>query len=158
MRVKNRRVRSGLWAVAVVAAVAGGGAMQGCKHKAQPPQQQAQADFAAYQKRIREVVKDPARAEQVIALADDLQRQVNQLRATLVKSRAELAALNANYNAKRADFDAFFKEQDAGRLALIDKVISVRTQISKLLTESEWESLHKYGIEALDADLKELAS
>ena len=153
----NQSVRSKLWAVAIVAALAGGVAIQGCA-KPKPPQQQAKIDFAAYQKRIREVVKDPARADQVIALADDLQQQVDQLRAKLVKSRAELAALNANYNAKRADFDAFFKEQDAGRLALIDKVISVRTQISKLLTESEWESLHKYGVEALDADLKELAS
>jgi hypothetical protein len=149
-----------MWAIAIVAAatVAGGAAIQGCAHKAKTPQQQAQADSLAYQKRIREVVKEPARADQVIALADEMQRQVDQVRAKLAQSRAELLKLNANYNATRADFDAFFKQQDADRQALMDKAVSVRVQIGKLLTESEWQALRKFGVEALEADLKELAS
>ena len=150
-----------MWAVAIVAvaAVAGGAALQGCAHKkAKSPQQQAQADYAAYQTRVREVVKDPARADQVIALADELKRQFDQLRAQIVQGREELMTMNANYNATRSDFDGFFKQQDAERQALIDKVITVRAQIGKLLTDAEWQSLHKFGAEALDAHIKELAS
>jgi len=153
------------WTVAVLAAAliasagAGGAAIPGCAHnKAKSPQQQAQADYAAYQKRVREVVKDPARAEQVIALTDELKRQFDQLRAQIVQGREKLAGLNANYNATRADFDGFFRQQDADRQALIDNVISVRTQVGKLVTDAEWQSIHKFGVEALEAHLKELAS
>jgi len=152
---------SRLWLVAIiaVAAVAGGVALQGCAHeKAKSPQQQAQADYAAYQKRVREVVKDPARAEQVIALTDELRREIDEVYTRLAQSRSEMAALNANYNATRADYDAFMKQQDAQRQALMDKAISARVEIGKLLTESEWKSLRKSGVEAVDSGLKALAS
>ena len=65
----------------------------------------------------------------LLALADDLQRQFQQLRDQIVQSRAGLARLNADYNVTRADFDGFFTQQDADRQALIVKVISVRAQI-----------------------------
>ncbi|HEX4797248.1 MAG TPA: hypothetical protein VH370_25870 [Humisphaera sp.] len=128
----------------------------GCKHETPP--QQAQQEFHDYQERIREVIKDPDRAQQMIELTDDLQRQVNQLRVQLANSRAELAAMDANYNTTRAEFEAVFRQQDADRQVLIDKAISARAQMSKLLTESEWKSLHDIGLETLDADLKALAS
>jgi hypothetical protein len=94
----------------------------------------------------------------VIALVDKLRLQFEELRGKLIQSRADVAKLNANYDAKRSDFDAYFKEQDAGRQALIDQTISVRTQISALLTESEWQAIHKFGVEALNANIKALAS
>jgi septal ring factor EnvC (AmiA/AmiB activator) len=158
-----RTVLARRWPVSILAAAlfvgAVGAAPPGCAHKkAKSPQQQAQADYRAYQQRVREVVKDPARADQVIALADDLQRQFEQLRAQIVKGRADVASLNANYDAQRADFDGLFKQQDADRQALIEQVISVRAHIGKLLTDAEWQSLHKFGVEALEAHLKELAS
>ena len=128
----------------------------GCKHETPP--QQAQQEFHYYQQRIREVIKDPDRAQQMIELTDDLQRQVNQLRVQLANSRAELAAMDANYNTTRAEFEAVFRQQDADRQVLIDKAISARAQMSKLLTESEWKSLRDIGLETLDADLKALAS
>jgi len=149
---RKRTLLSWLCAVAIVAA-----AVQGCSHKAKSPRQQADADYLAYQKKIREVVKDPARADQMVALADEMQQQVDQVRARLVQNRAKLAALNSNYNGTRADFDAFFKQDDADREALMSKAVSVRVRIGKLLTESEWQQLHKYGAETLSADLKELA-
>jgi septal ring factor EnvC (AmiA/AmiB activator) len=153
------------WAVAIVAAaliasaVVGGAALQGCAHnKTKSPQQQAQADYRAYQQRVREVVKDPARADQVIALTDELRREIDEVYTKLAQSRAQLETLNANYNATRADYDAFLKQQDAERQALTDKAISVRVEIGKLLTESEWKTLRKYGVEAVDSGLKALAS
>ena len=91
-------------------------------------------------------------------LADELQRQFEQLRDQIVRGRAGLARLNADYDSTRADFDAFFTRQDADRQALVEKVISVRAQIGRLLTDAEWQSLHKFGVEALEAHLKELAS
>ena len=94
----------------------------------------------------------------MIALADELQSQVDQVRAKLAQNRAEVAALNANYDATRADFDALFKRQDADRQALTEKAVAYRVRVGKLLTESEWQALHKLGAEALDADLKQLAS
>jgi septal ring factor EnvC (AmiA/AmiB activator) len=155
---RKRTVSCRVWGVAIVAVLALGVALQGCAHKAKSPQQQAQADYGAYRKRIREVVKDPARADQVIALTDELQRQVDQVRARLAQNRADLAALNANYGATRGEFEALFKQQDADRQALADKAVSARVQAGKLLTDSEWQALHRFGFKVVDANLKELAS
>src|SRR4051794_2164137 len=100
MMTRRRSALLVLWAIAIVA-VAGAAALQGCAHEDKSPQAKAQVDVAAYQKRVREVVKDPARADQVITLVDELQGQFEQLRANLVQSRSDLAKLDADYYAKR---------------------------------------------------------
>jgi len=159
------RRRRGRWAGAILAAAmlvfaaAGGAAIQGCAHgKTKSPEQHAEAEYSAYQRRVREVVKDPARADQVIALTDELRREIDEVYTKLAQSRGQLQTLNANYNATRADYDALLKQQDAERQVLMDKAISVRVEIGKLLTESEWKSLRKYGVETVDSGLKALAS
>jgi septal ring factor EnvC (AmiA/AmiB activator) len=128
----------------------------GCKHET--PAQQAQADLSNYQKRVREVVKDPAKADQLIALTNRLQDHVRQARAALVEYRAELARLNANYDATRADFGALFRKADADREALMNNVIDIRVQMGALTTDQEWAELRKAGAKALNADLQDLAS
>jgi len=128
----------------------------GCKHETPP--QQAQAESRDYEKRVREVVKDPAKADQLIALTEQLQDNVRQARGQFEGYRAELAGLNANYNATRTDFDALFKKEDAARDALMKNVIDVRTRMGALATDQEWAELRKYGAKVLNADLKDLAS
>jgi len=137
--------------------------LAGCKHET-PAQQEQQiasretSDVAASEKRIREVVHDSGRADQLVALLSELQKVVQNGAASAKEHRAAYAALNANYSATRTDYQSLFARQDARRDALLNKVVTIREQMAALLTDEEWEQLKHDRIKTFDAMLAELRS
>jgi hypothetical protein len=131
----------------------------GCKSH-ETPQQQAQAqldaDVASYQEQIRKIVQDPARADRLVALVSDFEKLAHQAASVVRDDQAKLVALNANYNATRADFAALFRQQDADRQALLKKALGLREQMTALTTDSEWEQLKRTREQDLTAMLREL--
>jgi phage-related tail protein len=122
------------------------------------PEQQAQADFQAYEAQIRKVISDPARADQLVALTNEYQQQMRESAAIVRDYRSKLTALNANYDATREDFKALFSQQDAHREAFLRKVAALREQMAALTTDAEWEELDKARQRTLDVDLQNLVS
>jgi len=122
------------------------------------PEQQAQADATAYEAQVRKIVSDPARADQLVALANEFQQLTRESVAQIKGYRAKVAALNANYDATRQDYETVFSEQDASRESFIEKASAIRERMAALTTDSEWEELKKARLRALDADLDELLS
>jgi len=158
-----RRPRSGIrstspWLVVAFALVLGLAAIPGCSSKHLTPEQQAQADFQAYEAQIRKVVSDPARTDQLIALTNEYQQQMRESAAIVRDYRAKLMAFNANYDATQGDFEALFSLQDAHREAYLRKVAALREQMAALTTDAEWEELDKARRRTLDADLQDLVS
>src|SRR5262245_19331180 len=107
----------------------------GCKHET--PAQEAQkiaaresADVKQAEERIRQVVQDPARANQLVALLSELQNLVGDTAARTKDERAKAAALNANYAATRADYQALFGRQDALRERSLDRALAIREQMA----------------------------
>jgi uncharacterized coiled-coil DUF342 family protein len=133
-------------------------AVTGCSSKHLTPEQQAQANMEAYAAQIRKVVADPARADQLVALTTQYQQQMRESAAVVRDYRAKLAALNANYEATREDFETLFSQQDAHREALLRKVAALREQITALTTDAEWHELEKARQRMLDADIQDLVS
>jgi hypothetical protein len=131
----------------------------GCSSKpALTPEQQAQADVAAYEAEVRKIVPDTARADQLIALTNEFQQLAKENIANASDYRAKAAALNSSYAVTRADYEALFSEQDANREAFVRKGLALRERMAALTTDSEWEQLKKARLRALDADLQELLS
>jgi hypothetical protein len=130
----------------------------GCKHET--PEQQAQArldaDVANYQEQIRKVVQDPVRADRLVSLVSEFKALARTAASAMREQRAKLAALNANYDATRADFASLFRQQDAERQALLEKAMSLREQMAALTTDSEWEQLKQAREKELTAILQEV--
>jgi hypothetical protein len=134
-------------------------AVAGCSSKPPlAPEQQAQADVAAYEAEVRKIVPDTARADQLIALTNEFQQLAKESIANASAYRAKAAALSSNYAATRADYEALFSQQDANREVFLRKALALRERMAALTTDSEWEQLKKARLRALDADLQELLS
>jgi septal ring factor EnvC (AmiA/AmiB activator) len=147
------------WFAAVVALTVATATVEGCSSKHElTPEQQTQADVTAYEAQVRKIVPEPARADQLVALANQFQQLVTESVASIKGYRAKVAALNANYDATRQDYETLFSEQDASREAFIKKASAIREQMATLSTDSEWEELKKARLRAVDADLNELLS
>jgi hypothetical protein len=145
------------WFAAVVVLALVLAAVTGCSSKHElTPEQQAQADVAAYEAQIRKIVPDPTRADQLVALTNQFQQLVAESISSIKGYRAQVAALNSNYDATRQDYEALFSEQDASLEPFIKKGSAIRERMAALTTDSEWEELKKARLRALDADLKEL--
>jgi hypothetical protein len=148
---------SSAWSAIALAFALGVAAFPGCSSKPPlTPEQQVQADVAPLDAQIRKVVSDPARANQLIALSQEHQQLVRQ-NAVLVRAyRAKLVALNANYQATRADFEALFNQHEANREAMLGKVAALRERMAAVAKDAEWQDLNKinqriWEIELLDA-------
>jgi len=144
--------------VAAVFALALALAAVGCSSKHLTPEQQAQAEAEAYQAQIRKVVTDPARADQLVALIGEFQQQIRESAANLKDYRAKVAALDANYEATRADYEDLISQQNAHHEALLKKFAGLREQMTALTTDAEWEELKKARLRTLEADLRDLVS
>jgi len=122
-----------------------------CAHKPPPTfQESVESDIASFQTRVREVVKDPDRAEKLIGLASDYRQLVLDQGAAVKVYKASLQTLNANYAATRAEFEALFQQRTPERAAFASKVIDLRGKIAAVCTDSEWGSLKGARMELLD--------
>jgi voltage-gated potassium channel Kch len=154
-----KSISSARWRAAAISLTLALAAAAGCSSKRDlTPEEQAQADVAAYEQEIRKVVPDPARADQLIALTNEFQKLAGESIASVKNYRAKVAALNSNYDATRADYEALFRGQDASREAFLRKAGALRARMVVFTDDSEWEELKKARLRVLDSDLQELLS
>jgi hypothetical protein len=134
-------------------------AASGCSSKPTvTAEQRAQADLAAYEMQIRNVVQDPARANRLVTLADEFNKLAWQSIARVNDYRARVAALNSNYEATREDYQALLTQQNAVSEVFVEKAFALREQMAALTTDAEWEELTKARLPVLETALQELLS
>lgn len=156
---QRRLICSPPWLAAVVVLTLALAAVTACSSKHElTPQQQAQADAAAYEAQIHKIVLDTARGDQLVALTNQFQQLVTETVTSTKSYRAKVAALNSDYDATRQDYEAIFSQQDASREAFIEKAGALRERMAALTTDFEWEQLKKARLRAVDAALEELLS
>jgi hypothetical protein len=126
-----------------------------CAHKPPPTlEQQSQEDLTYYQAQIRKVVKDTAKAEQLCGLAADFQKLVYARAEAVTTYDSKLDALNANYAATRAGYDAVTTQNDKDRNAFLQQALALRTQMAALTTDEEWEQLKDARMRNMEDILK----
>jgi DNA repair exonuclease SbcCD ATPase subunit len=146
------------WLAAALALALGLSAVAGCSSEHLTLEQREQADLQAYETQIRKVVRDPTRADQLIGLTTEFQQLAQDSIVSIKHYRTKLVALNSNYEATRADYEAVFSEQDAARDAFFKKATALRQRMAALTSDSEWEEFKKARLRGLEADLQELLS
>jgi len=151
----RKSIRPSAWLVTVLGLVLSLVVVGACSHKPTlTPEQQASANVAAYEERIRKIVPDPACADNLVALTNEFQQLVQESIPKAKQYRAQIATLNSNYDATRAQYEALFNEQDAARQAFQKQAGALRDRMAALTTDAEWDQLRKARLAALDADIQ----
>jgi hypothetical protein len=105
---------------------------------------------------VQEVVADPERAEQSLALVDELQREFDDIKELRLERKKRIKALNADYDASRAEFDTLLDGIAQDRLANQERVSQTYRQLLEVITTEEWAKLAKSRNKAMQAAIKAL--
>ena|GEM_PF-1517825 len=130
----------------------------GCAGKKEAPADiQAQA-FAAVVAELQAVVTDPDRAAQAVTLINELEANFEKGAADMSRHKANLSAINADYDATRQDFKDEFASLNAIMSSNRKNVGRIRGRLVELLTAEEWATIEKARSRALESAFKAIAS
>ena len=107
--------------------------------------------FENLRSEIREVIDDPAREAEAIALVNWLVDDLDSLREKISARRKRARQLNADYDTSRADFQAFFDQVDK-EIQSNKRQVSVRQrELFAITTPNERSTISKVHTKAMDA-------
>lgn len=92
-------------------------------------------------KMVEDTVKDQNRAQQVETILQDLVKEVRIANQETRGFHEQLNALNANYEAKREQFERIVKDLQDTRAERASKILDMRFRIRELMTAQEWKDL-----------------
>jgi hypothetical protein len=130
----NRYVTFGL-ALFVVAS-----AVSGCIRKSK-----SSVDSFEYTSELRKgivtEVHDEGRAEQMLLVVNEIEKNIFRLDAQTRDVGKEYARLNGDYNASREDFDALFARYQEDLEKLTNALWEARGRLKELATKEEWVNI-----------------
>ena len=95
-------------------------------------------------------VTDPARATRLLGLLDEWDRLVALQAQTLRRYQEQFKVMNADYNAKRDQFDNFVTDFRNESLRRHRQYIALIVAMKKETTAEEWEVIAEYQLENLN--------
>jgi DNA-binding transcriptional regulator YbjK len=107
---------------------------------------------------VQDVVADPERAEQSLALVDELQQVFDDIKDSRIERRDRIRALNADYDAPRADFEALLAEIGSERVASQERVSQIHRRLFDVINNEEWTELAKSRDKSMNAAIKAMQS
>jgi capsule polysaccharide export protein KpsE/RkpR len=125
------------------------------KGKSSATDVEAQA-FEDLRSEIREVIDDPARAAEAIALVNALPDELSALRRDVADRKRRARQLNADYDASRADFEALAEQFNRERRAGRQRVLDEHREFLALVTPEEWAEISKAHTKAMKATIKSM--
>ncbi len=134
-----------------------GFAIAGCASKddVSPAELEAQA-FEDLRAEIREVIEDPVRERDAIALVNALSEDFNALREKTSERRQRVRELNADYDSTRAEFESFFNQIDKEIKSNKRRVSEMQRALFATTTPSERSTISKVHTKAMDAAIKSI--
>ena len=110
---------------------------------------QQAAAFTDLRSVVAETVSDDGRQREVLAIIDTLEKDISELRALLIRRRAELRELNANYDATRKELLDFASQMDSQIQNGRRRALEQHVKLAAAMTEDEWDSLSKAQTRAM---------
>ena len=143
--IKHMKKRHGIWALLLIGVLAIG--IAGCKSLT--PEESTAAGFNEVKASVKTVVEDPARAEQLLALIAEFEKDLDQHREEAKLLGAVLLALNADYNATREDMEHAYDAYEREAEAIGQTIIKAIRDMKALTTPEEWTQIsatkHRLG-------------
>jgi len=131
----------------------------GCASKddVSPMEVETQA-FEDLRSEIREVIDDPAREKEAIAMLDSLAEDLETLRVSVSERRQQFRELNANYDATRAEFEAFFDQVDRQIQSNKRQASEKNRALFAIITPDERSAISKVHSKAMNAAIRNMQS
>ncbi len=128
--------------------------MLSCASLRQPPDPaRVRAQIAEYREQEKELVRntvaDPLRVEQFMELLDERDRLVEEHAKMVIEHREKIAALTADYDARREDFDVLFAEFNRRRAAAQRDTIDLVAAMKAVTTAAEWKVIADFQLKRL---------
>ena len=151
MPQSNRHLTYVLLFAVIVSAIAGCAG----KDDVSPVNVEEQA-FADLRSEIRQVIDDPAREAEAIALVDTIAEDLNRLRDKISERRQRVRQLNADFDTTRADFEAFFDQVDKEIQSNKRQVSERQRALFAITTSDERSTISKAHTKAMDAAIRNI--
>jgi len=87
---------------------------------------------------VQRIVADPARAQQAVRLVDALQQEFNRVKTTKLERQQRFQALNADYDATPAAFDALLADIDNDVEDNQQRLSNIMQDFLRVTTPEEW--------------------
>jgi len=146
-------VKTSIWLTISIAIAAGCSGTQEVT-----PMDEAEQAFIDLRAQIRLVITNSDRQMKVMELVSALESDLNKLGDAVTKRQRRIRELNASYDTKRADFEAFLAES---KLEIGAKRESVTDRYGSLVEHTlpeEREALDKYRSKAIKQAIKAMRS
>ena len=126
-----------------------------CATLTQPPDPgKLQAQIAEAREQEIELVlatvADPVRAERFVELLRERDRLVEQHARGLVAYREKIAALTADYDARREDFEALLADFNRQRASAQKETIDLVAAMKAATTAEEWKVISRFQLKRLE--------
>ena len=125
------------------------------KGKSSATDVEAQA-FEDLRSEIREVIEEPARASEAIALVNALSDELSALRRDVADRKHRARQLNADYDASRADFETLAEQLDRERRSNRQRVLDEHRALLTIMAPEEWTAISKAHTKAMKATIKSM--
>lgn len=124
-----------------------------------PDPARVQAQIIEYREQeialVRATVVEQERAEQFIALLAERDRMVAEYAQRIKEHREKLAALTADYDAERTDFETLLGRFNRQRAAAQQESIELVAAMKAATTAKEWKIISRFQLKRFD--LRELS-
>ena len=97
------------------------------------------------QGRVAENIEDPDKKTAMLALIDQIEKDLLEVDRVVRKLYADLSTLNDNYNASPDEYRKVISEFEADHKEVRDRIIDSRFKMRDLLTPEEWKKLTDYS-------------
>lgn len=114
--------------------------------------------FEDLRSEIREVIDDPARESEALALVDSLVDDLASLREKISARRKQVRQLNADYDTTCNDFEAFFQQVDTEIRSNKRQVSQDHRALMSVTTPGERSTLSKAETKAMQAAIRNIQS
>jgi hypothetical protein len=99
-----------------------------------------------------EALQDPARAQQVMDEAAEMDAALRKLADETWDLRARFFYLNANYDVAAEDFEALLEELQDARNRRQSEILDIALKTRSIMSESEWNAFEAELADRLDVD------
>lgn len=94
--------------------------------------------------RVSKNIEDPDKKTAMLALVDQVEKDLLEVDRVVQKFYANIGALNDNYNASPDEYRKVISEFEADQNEVRDRIIDIRFKMRDLSTAEEWKELTHY--------------
>ncbi len=99
---------------------------------------------------VRATVADPERAERLLELLVERDHLVSKHAKRVIEHRERIAALTADYDARREDFEALLADFNRQRAAAQKETIDLVAAMKAATTAEEWKVIARFQLKRLE--------